>query len=485
MLQSDGMVDSPPYIPDFSLLRRIGRGSYGDVWLARSVTGVYRAVKVVYRSRFDDERPYEREFAGIQKFEPISVGQETQVSLLHVGRNEAAGFFYYAMELADDTEAGEEVVPETYVPKTLKEMRARQNRLAPAECLSIAVALTRALAHLHRNGLVHRDIKPSNVIFVHGVPKLADIGLVSAVDTSASFVGTEGFVPPEGPGSVSADLYSLGKVIYEISTGRDRKEFPKLPDDLESFADSRALLELNEVTVKACDPDLQRRYSSSQAMEEDLLLLQAGKSARRLHLVERRFRIAAKYAIAATALTLLAGAAFFWASLQARKAKENFALSERHRLAAEQALRESRLNEARASHMTGLAGQRFNTLALLRKGSAHGNRLDLRNEAIACLALPDLRPIRKWAKTPAWDSWDFDSRMRRYSTNDAAGNIIIRDLETDQQLDLVPTDGAPLTLGFGSLDDRFIATSDTRGKARIWDVENHEGIPIAFPKKAK
>src|SRR5437899_9975752 len=101
MLQSENMVDSPPAVPDFLLLRRIGRGSYGEVWLARSVTGVYRAVKVVYRSRFDEDRPYEREFAGIQKFEPISVGQETQVSLLHVGRNEAAGFIYYAMELAD------------------------------------------------------------------------------------------------------------------------------------------------------------------------------------------------------------------------------------------------------------------------------------------------------------------------------------------------------------------------------------------------
>src|SRR5438132_1507084 len=242
MVQSDSMVDSPPYIPDFSLLRRIGRGSYGDVWLARSVTGVYRAVKVVYRSRFEDERPYEREFAGIQKFEPISVGQETQVSLLHVGRNEAAGFFYYVMELADDVEGGEDIVPQTYVPKTLKEMRSRRSRLPPGECLSISVALIRALDHLHRHGLVHRDIKPSNVIFVHGVPKLADIGLVSAVDTSASFVGTEGFVPPEGPGGVAADVYSLGKVLYEISTGRDRREFPKLPEDFDKLPDKRALL---------------------------------------------------------------------------------------------------------------------------------------------------------------------------------------------------------------------------------------------------
>jgi len=50
---------------------------------------------------------------------------------------------------------------------------------------------------LHRQGLVHRDIKPSNIIFVRGVPKLADVGLVAAVTDARSFVGTEGFIPPE------------------------------------------------------------------------------------------------------------------------------------------------------------------------------------------------------------------------------------------------------------------------------------------------
>ena|SRR5436309_15914043 len=45
-------------------------------------------------------------------------------------------------------------------------------------------------------------------------------------------VGTSGFLPPEGPGTPQADMYSLGKVLYEISMGRDRPEFPKLPPDL-------------------------------------------------------------------------------------------------------------------------------------------------------------------------------------------------------------------------------------------------------------
>ena len=62
---------APPQIPDHELLRRVGEGAYGEVWLARNVMGTHRAVKIVYRRSFSDDRPYEREFAGIKRFEPI------------------------------------------------------------------------------------------------------------------------------------------------------------------------------------------------------------------------------------------------------------------------------------------------------------------------------------------------------------------------------------------------------------------------------
>src|SRR5688572_4040371 len=53
-------------VPDHDLLTCIGRGSYGEVWLARNVMGTYRAVKIVYRAAFEHARPFEREFNGIQ-----------------------------------------------------------------------------------------------------------------------------------------------------------------------------------------------------------------------------------------------------------------------------------------------------------------------------------------------------------------------------------------------------------------------------------
>ena len=99
-------VRPPPAIPDHELLRCIGRGSYGEVWLARNIMGAYRAVKIVYRATFDSDRPYEREFKGLQKFEPVSRTHESQVAVLHVGRNDRDGYFFHVMELADDQRSG-------------------------------------------------------------------------------------------------------------------------------------------------------------------------------------------------------------------------------------------------------------------------------------------------------------------------------------------------------------------------------------------
>src|SRR5262245_1039034 len=101
---ADAQTCVPPPIPDHVLLQRIGSGAYGDVWLARNALGTLRAVKIVYRAHFKEDRPYEREFNGILKYEPISRTHEGLVQVLHVGRNDEAGWFYYVMELADAIE---------------------------------------------------------------------------------------------------------------------------------------------------------------------------------------------------------------------------------------------------------------------------------------------------------------------------------------------------------------------------------------------
>ena len=297
------MTPDAPSIPEYHLLRIIGRGGYGDVWLARGITGLYRAVKIVRRDRFSDAEPYEREFKGLREFAAISLLEPHQLALLHVGRNDAAGFFYYVMELADDVAQGAEIEPENYIPHTLKESRERRGRLPTSQVIALAAQLARALVGLHARGLVHRDVKPSNVVFVGGTAKLADIGLVTVATAADTFVGTEGFVPPEGPGTAGADVFSLGKLLYEIATGLDRHEYPRLPPNLGNLSDRKELLELNEILICACDPHADKRYPDAAAFLKDVMLLQSGRSMRRLRAAERTMtrslRIGAVFAFGA------------------------------------------------------------------------------------------------------------------------------------------------------------------------------------------
>ena len=269
-----------PLIPDHEMLRLIGKGSYGEVWLARSVTGAMRAVKVVQRSDFQHDRTFEREFEGIKRFEPISRSHPGLVDVLHVGRNLNEGFYYYVMELGDDRVRGSEIIPELYVARTLSSDINEHGRLPVGECVDAGANLADALHYLHQRGLTHRDVKPSNIIFVDGVAKLADIGLVAA-SGQRTFVGTEGFVPPEGPGSPAADIFSLGMVLYEVSTGNDRLEFPELPNRLPDEEERPRWRALNAVVCKACAQKPKDRYPQAGDFAQALRRIKSGKIRRK------------------------------------------------------------------------------------------------------------------------------------------------------------------------------------------------------------
>src|SRR5262245_56343919 len=357
-------------IRDHELIRRIGQGSYGEVWLARNVMGTYRAVKIVYRAAFEHARPFEREFNGIQKFEPLSRSHEGFVDILQIGRTE--DYFYYVMELADDVSARQQIDPNRYEPMTLRSAQLAQAMAAPApmaaeeakksgtrwnaslpaprgrlpfeQCVELGLSLTQALGKLHSHGLIHRDIKPSNIIFVNGQPKLADIGLVAEQSEAKSFVGTEGFIPPEGPGTPQADIYSLGKVLYEIATGKDRHEFPALPTLLGDSETDTHLLELNTVFLKACQGDIKQRYQTCELMRDDLLLLQSGKSVKRAQETERRLSLLYKLSIIGITLTVLMVGGYWYAKQQAVTARLRAEQEARLRAQAQQSDRESRQN---------------------------------------------------------------------------------------------------------------------------------------------
>jgi WD40 repeat protein len=475
----------PPPIADYELVRLIGQGSYGDVWLARGVTGVFRAVKIVWRDRFPDTRPYEREFEGVTRFAAISLREPSQLALLHAGRQDGAGFFYYVMELADDVTSGREIDPARYTPCTLQDFsRQRGGRIEIAEVVALGAALARALASLHAAGLVHRDIKPSNVILVGGVPKLADIGLVALASAQLTFVGTEGFVPPEGPGAPSADVYSLGKLLYELATGLDRHDYPRLPPDLDSRPDQRALLELNEILVRACETDARLRFQDASALLDELLLLQAGKSVRRLRRAERRTARALRVATWLAVVAALAGGG---ALVERRRAGEETSL----RLAAEaerDALRRKAaysagVERAQAAIAAGSEGRARKLLAGIAPGPDSPDRRGFEWHALWREAQGDpareLRasgpPMRRGRISPdgKWIAGqDDDMRMTLW---DAASGAIAREV------------GNVFRLGDFSADGRWLIglTTVPSGTARVsrlqrWSVATGEpdGAPM-------
>lgn len=309
-----GKIRPEPVIPDHEVLRKIGGGSYGEVWLARGVTGAMRAVKLVRREDFEDEIGFEREFEGILKYEPISRDHPGLVNILHVGRSKdksEADFYYYVMELGDDIHDGDTFNPVEYEPRNLRTdlKQAQGSPIDPDIVIDVGLRLAEALTHLHSKGLAHRDIKPSNIIFVGGKAKLADIGLVAARG-QRTFVGTEGFVPPEGPGSRRADIYALGKVLYEMASGKDRLQFPELPDELPDTADRKSWLALNQVICEMCEPRASKRLiSTAPAVADRFSRLQRGQRIRQPRSGVR------PWAVSVILLSLMAGLWTFRGSL--------------------------------------------------------------------------------------------------------------------------------------------------------------------------
>jgi Concanavalin A-like lectin/glucanases superfamily/Protein kinase domain len=288
-------------IRDHELIQPIGKGGSGEVWLAKSVLGTYRAVKIVYEKTFRNKRPFEREFNGVKRFEPLSRLHEGLMDVLQVGRADAAGYFYCVLELADDVCSGTTIDPRNYSPRTLAREASSSRRVPTMECLQVGAALAAGLGFLHRHGLIHRDIKPSNIVFVGGVPKLADVGLVAELADARSYVGTDGFIPPEGPGTIQADIYSLGKVLYEISTGKDRRDYPELPTQLDETAHERELVELNKIILKSCRSDPRDRFRSAHEMLDALVTVQAGG---RVRFTPKRWKAATMVAAASTVCVL-------------------------------------------------------------------------------------------------------------------------------------------------------------------------------------
>ena len=268
----------PPKTPGYEIIQpAIGQGAYGQVWLARNKAGEWRALKVIYLANFNrDAEPYEREFDGVSRYHPISHQHPGLLRVDFVSPKQN-GYFYYVMELGDSLIPGWENDFSKYKTRDLVSERAGlpNNRLPVRACLRLGLELTEALEVFHQHGLTHRDIKPQNIIFVNGKPKFADLGLISEIRPTLevkTIVGTPGFMPPppECPGTPRADIFALGMVLYVLSTGRAPCVFPEISDTLITRSGVEDFFALNQIILKACQPEAKQRYASAQEMHTAL-----------------------------------------------------------------------------------------------------------------------------------------------------------------------------------------------------------------------
>jgi serine/threonine protein kinase/WD40 repeat protein/tetratricopeptide (TPR) repeat protein len=376
----------------------------------------------------------------------------------------------------------------------------------------IALQAADALAYAHRQGILHRDIKPSNLLLdQQGTVWITDFGLAKAegaddLTQAGDIVGTVRNMAPErfeGRSLPQSDVYALGVTMYELLTLRSafedgnkarlvdkvlhdppvppRKIDPHIPRDLET------------VVLKCLAKDPAERYASAEALAEDVGRFLADRPirARRSTVAEQAWRWcrrnrgwAAMVAAVALLVTVIAvGGVIMSLSLRfalKESEGERVKVSNAERSQREQTL-EALMAEARARRFSGRVGQRFAAIDAVRKAVTLARELDkpaaafdeLRNLAVAALALPD---FRENAKT--WEGWpegssglDFDPvALRMYARGDLEGNVSVRRLEDDTEVARLNGLGKPRGIVFGADGKTLLLHDSESGVLERWTI---------------
>ena len=257
----------------YELLEIIGVGGTAVVYKAKCHRlNRYVAVKIL-KEEFASDQEFRRQFH--EEAQAVAMlSHPNIVNIYDVSRS--GNVDYIVMELIDGI--------------TLKEYLSRRGRLSPKEVTVFATQIARALEHAHDHNIIHRDIKPQNIMLLRdGTVKVADFGIAHFAARENTYskgeaIGSVHYVSPEqARGSYvdnRTDLYSLGVVMYEMITGR----LPFEGDTPVSIAlqhiNSIALPpsvfaedvpeQLEEITMRAMNPSLTKRYSSAAQILSDL-----------------------------------------------------------------------------------------------------------------------------------------------------------------------------------------------------------------------
>jgi serine/threonine-protein kinase len=271
------------YLGDYEILEKIAHGGMGVVYKARHVLFQRTvALKMILAGEHVRDEQISRSLAEARAVAHL---QNPNIVQIHdIGEHN--GLPYFSLEYVDGGNLA---------------TRLKASPPSDMEAARLVEVLARTVHYAHGRGIVHRDLKPSNILLTHdGVPKIADFGLAkmlsddSGMTRTGDVLGTASYMAPEqatgdpkdiGPG---VDIYALGAILYELLTGRppfrgettlktlrmveeNEPEPPRLHNP-------RVDPSLNAICLKCLRKAASDRYSSAEALAEDLARFQIGET---------------------------------------------------------------------------------------------------------------------------------------------------------------------------------------------------------------
>jgi WD40 repeat protein len=265
-----------PAIPSYEILRELGRGGMGVVYLARQIRLDRLVALKMLRTEVAGGSEQRARF-GTEVEAAARLQHPNIVQIFEVGEHDGRPFF--AMEWIEGS--------------TLAATGAGPG-LPVHQAAEWLLALARAVHYAHQRGVVHRDLKPANVLLRgDGVPKITDFGLAKRLDCAAghptqsgAILGTPSYMAPEQADARAAyigpatDVYGLGAILYYLLTGVPPFQERTLLETLEAARTREPVpparrrpglaRDLETICLKCLDKEPPRRYSTADAMADDL-----------------------------------------------------------------------------------------------------------------------------------------------------------------------------------------------------------------------
>jgi serine/threonine protein kinase/WD40 repeat protein len=509
---------------DYELLGEIGRGAAGVVYRARQL-GLERvvALKIIQSGQFASEGERKRFFAEAEL--AATLDHPNIVPVYQVGATEGRPFC--AMKLVDGRNLATLMADGfgNRGPRDSHRPPPRFMRAGHGSCVAVAslvAKVARAMHHAHLRGVIHRDLKPGNIIVdADGEPHITDFGLARRLGADSSLtltgcpIGTPAYMSPEqarGEKTVTtaADIWSLGVILYELLAARPpfqaenvpallrkivedeaaplhaaksagRFPFPRAGDAAQgarpksasnaATPESRALVDpdLATICLRCLEKEPGRRYASAAELAEDLnrwrrnepiLARRATSWERASKWTARNPRLAGMVALLSLVVALGVGGIL----AESRRARRHADRADRALAQAREALWQANFDRAHAHRTSGQVGQRVNALAAVRAAAAIRPAPELREEAIAAMALVDLEDAGEWLPRPAdTPGVSVDAAFELVAFGRSDGGVELRRLSDGSLVDT-------FTNGTGSA---FVSFADAPGFLSINDDQRH------------